>query len=182
MVILINLKIFNNKNVNIIFPNPHGNNKRIIILIYFTRNKSLKIIIKRMMMSQYVIIKSFNEKYISIAPNGKLICDKNDIKDCDTFIIKYEGRYIIFETKPGKYLSSNINGSIDTDKEKIGSTERFEIEWINDDWFALKTNFGNYFSIQKDGKVEANQKNIGTNEKFCFIVKKVESLIEFLKF
>ena len=134
-----------------------------------------------MLLSQYVQLKSSNNKFLSISQNGKLSCDKSE-KDCDIFIMKYEGRYVTFQTKAGKYLSVTINGTLEADKDKIGGTEIFEIEWLDDEWFALKLNNGNYISVQKDGKIDINQKNIEENEKFKLIVKSVESLIEFLKF
>ena len=134
------------------------------------------------MMSQYIIIKSFTGKYFSISQNGKLLCDKSDMKEAETLIMKYEGRYITLRIKPGKYVSLTINGAFEIDKDKVGNNERFEIEWLDEDWFALKTYYGFYFSVQKDGKVEANQKNVGNNEKFSLTVQKVESLFEFINF
>ena len=133
------------------------------------------------MMAHYVALKSYNGKYLSMLSNGKLICDKNDIKDADTLIMKYEGRYVTFKAKNGKYISA-VNGTLEADKDKIGSSERFEIEWLNEDWFALKSNIGLYVSIQKDGKIEVNQKNIVENAQFNLTVKNVESLFEFLRF
>ena len=94
--------------------------------------------------------------------------------------MKYEGRYVTLKLKSGKFISVSMNGTLEIDKDKAGNNERFEIEWLNDDWFALKSNSGNYFSTQKDGKVEAIQKKIGVNEKFSLKVQKIESLIEFL--
>ena len=133
------------------------------------------------MMAHYVALKSYNGKYLSMLSNGKLICDKNDIKDADILIMKYEGRYVTLKAKNGKYISA-VNGTLETDKDKIGSSERFEIEWLNEDWFALKSNIGLYVSIQKDGKIEVNQKNIVENAQFNLTVKNVESLFEFLRF
>ena len=133
------------------------------------------------MMAHYVALKSYNGKYLSMLSNGKLICDKNDIKDADTLIMKYEGRYVTFKAKNGKYISA-VNGTLEADKDKIGSSERFEIEWLNEDWFALKSNIGLYVSIQKDGKIEVNQKNIVENAQFNLTVNNVESLFEFLRF
>ena len=134
------------------------------------------------MLSRYVQLESSNNNFLSISQNGKLLLfDKNE-KDCDIFIMKYEGRYVTFQTKAGKYLSATINGTIEADKDKIGENERFEIEWLDDEWFVLKSNNGNYISVQKDGKIDINQKNIEENEKLKLIVKSVESLIEFLRF
>ena len=133
------------------------------------------------MMAHYVALKSYNGKYLSMLSNGKIICDKNDIKDADILIMKYEGRYVTFKAKNGKYISA-VNGTLEADKDKIGSSERFEIEWLNEDWFALKSNIGLYVSIQKDGKIEVNQKNIVENAQFNLTVKNVESLFEFLRF
>ena len=135
-----------------------------------------------MMMNHYIVLKSSNGKYLSISPNAKLICDKNDIKEAEVIIMKYEGRYVTLKLKSGKFISVSMNGTLEIDKDKAGNNERFEIEWLNDDWFALKSNSGNYFSTQKDGKVEAIQKKIGVNEKFSLKVQKIESLIEFLNF
>ena len=135
-----------------------------------------------MLMSQYIIIKSYNGKYLSLSQNGKIMFDKYNNKEADTLIMNYIGRYVTLRTKSGKYLSANINGTIDTDKEKIGNNERFEIEWLDDDWFTLKSNYGYYLTIQKDGKLDANQKDIGPNEKFSLIEQKVESLFEFLTY
>ena len=133
-------------------------------------------------MSHFIIIKSYNGKYFSISQNGKLICDKNDVKEAEILTMKYEGRYITLQIKPGKYLSASINGSIEIDKDKVGNNERFEIEWMDEHWFALKTFYGYYISLQKEGRIEGTQKNIGNNEKFSLIVEKVESLCEFLNF
>ncbi len=136
-----------------------------------------------MMMAHYITLKSFsNGKYLSISPNSKLIFDKNDIKEAEVIIMKYEGRYVTLKLKSGKFISASINGTLEIDKDKIGNNERFEIEWLDENWFGLKSNYGNYFSVQKDGKVEANQKNIGANEKFSLKVQKIEPLIEFLCF
>ena len=135
-----------------------------------------------MMLSQFILIKSFNSKYFSISQNGKLTCDRKDKKEAEILTMKYEGKYITLQIKPGKYLSASMNGIIDIDKEKVGNNERFEIEWLDEDWFTLKTSYGYYISLQKDGKIEGNQKNIGNNEKFSLIVQKVESLFEFLNF
>ena len=131
------------------------------------------------MMSQYIIIKSYNGKYLSLSQNGKIMFDKYNNKEADTLIMNYIGRYITLKTK-GKYLSVTTNGTVEIDKDKVGSSERFEIEWLDDEWFILKSNYGYYFTVQKDGKLDANQKDIGPNEKFSLITKKVESLFEFL--
>ena len=133
-------------------------------------------------MSHYVALKSYNGKFLSLSSNGKFMCDKNDIKDCDIFIMKYEGRYVTFLTKTHKYLSASPNATLEADREKIGSAERFEIEWVDEDWFVLKANYGNYVSVQKDGKIEITQKLLQDNEKFKLIEQKVESLFEFLQF
>ena len=133
-------------------------------------------------MSHYVALKSNNGKFLSLSSNGKLMCDKNDIKDCDIFTMKYEGRYVTFQTKTGKYLSASPTATLEADREKIGSAERFEIEWVDEDWFVLKANYGNYVSVQKDGKIEITQKLLQDNEKFKLIEQKVESLFEFLQF
>ncbi len=133
------------------------------------------------MISQYIQLKASNNKFLSISQNGKLLFDKTE-KDCDIFTMKYEGKYVIFQTKAGKYLSASINGTLEADKDKVGGTERFEIEWLDEEWFALKSNNGNYISVQKDGKIDINQKNIEENEKFKLILKNVETLIEFLRF
>ena len=132
------------------------------------------------MIGHYIALKSKNGKFLSKSSNGKLICDKKDIKDAEILIMKYEGRYVTFKTKNGKYISA-VNGTLEADKDKIGSSERFEIEWLNEDWFALKSNAGTYASIQKDGKIDVSQKNADENAQFSLIVKKVESLFEFLR-
>ena len=135
-----------------------------------------------MMMSQYVNIKSWNGKYFSISQYGKPVFEKNDIKESDILIMKYEGKYVTFRTKNGKYLSASQYGTLELDKEKVGSTERFEIEWINENSIALKSFYGFYISVLKDGKIELNQKILTGNEKMELIVEKVESLLEFLQF
>ena len=46
------------------------------------------------MMSQYIIIKSYNGKYLSISQNGKIVFDKYNNKEADTLIMNYIGGYI----------------------------------------------------------------------------------------
>ena len=135
-----------------------------------------------MMMSQYIIIKSYNGKYLSISQNGKIVFDKYNNKEADTLIMNYIGRYITLRIKSGKYLSATTNGTVEVDKDKAGNNERFEIEWLDNDWFTLKSNYGYYLTIQKDGKLDANQKEIGPNDKFSLIEQKVESLFDFLSY
>ena len=135
-----------------------------------------------MLMSQYIIIKSYNGKYLSLSQNGKIMFDKYNNKEADTLIMNYIGRYVTLRTKSGKYLSASSNGTVEIDKDKVGNNERVEIEWLDDDWFTLKSNYGYYLTIQKDGKLDANQKDIGPNEKFSLIEQKVESLFEFLTY
>ena len=127
-------------------------------------------------------MKSYTDKYLSISQNGKIMFDKNNKKDSDILIMNYIGRYITLKTKLGKYLSATTNGTIEIDKDKAGNSERFEIEWLNKNYFALKSNYGYYLTIEKDGKLDANQKDIGPNEKFSLIEQKVESLFEFLTY
>ena len=134
------------------------------------------------MMSQHIILKSYNGKYLSITPNGKIMFDKNNIKEADILIMNYIGKYITLRIKSGKYLSVTTNATVEIDKDKPGISERFEIEWLDNDWFVLKSNYGFYFTTQKDGRLDVNQKEIGPNEKFSLTVQKVESLFEYLNY
>ena len=137
-----------------------------------------------MMLGHYIAIKScFNDKYLSLSNDGKIYFNQNDIKNCFILIMRYIGKYVTFQDKNNKYLSYNAYyNCLELNKDISGESERFEIEWLNEDWFALKSNIGLYVSIQKDGKIEVNQKNIVENAQFNLTVKNVESLFEFLRF
>ena len=140
-----------------------------------------------MLLGHYIAIKSCNnDKYISISNDGKIFFDQSDIKNCIILIMRYQGKYITLQdNKTKKYISYNSyynSLELNKDKDTIGDSERFEIEWINDDLFALKANNGCYISVQKDGKIDINQKNISECEKFSMTQQKEESLLEFLDF
>ena len=134
------------------------------------------------MLTQYVGIKAFNGKYLISTSGGKIVFDKNDIKDNEIFALKQDGSYVTLKTKFGKYISvtSNNNG-LEAEKDKVGNSEKFEIDIKDNNKFTLKTLSGLYVSVQKDGKIELVKKQPSDNETFQFVVKKVESLTDFLK-
>ena len=72
--------------------------------------------------------------------------------------------------------------TLELNKEIFGDNEKFEIEWIDENLFSLKAINGCYISVQNDGKVELNKKDVNINEQLNMIVKKEESLLEFLSF
>ena len=137
-----------------------------------------------MLLGHHIAIKSCNnDKFISIANDGKIFFNQSDIKQCNILIMRYEGKYITLQDKTGKYMSFNTYyNTLELNKDIIGDNERFEIEWINEDLFALKANNGFYISVQKDGKIDINQKNISICEQFFMTEQKEESLIDFLGF
>ena len=139
-----------------------------------------------MLLGHYISIKSCsNDKYLSISNDGKIFFNQSDIKNSNILIMRYEGKYITLQEKSGKYISCNTYyNSLELNKDKniIGDNERFEIEWINEDLFALKANNSFYISVQKDGKVDVNQKYISECEQFSMTEQKEESLMEFLNF
>ena len=109
-----------------------------------------------MLLGHYIAIKSCNnDKYISISNDGKILFDQSDIKNCNIFIMRYQGKYITLQdNKTKKYISYNsYYNSLELNKDTIGDSERFEIEWINDDLFALKANNGCYISVKKMEKL-----------------------------
>ena len=104
------------------------------------------------------------------------------MKDNEVFTIRQEGAFITIKTKFGKYVTVTSNGEIEADRDKIGNNEKFEIEFKDNNKFTLKSCFGNYVSAQKNGKLDVNKKQASDFETFQFVVKKVESLTEFLRF
>ena len=104
------------------------------------------------------------------------------MKDNEIFILKQEDGYVTLKTKFGKYISVTSNSGLEAEKDKIGNNEKFEIDIKDNNQFTLKSYFGFYVSAQKDGKLEVNKKVASENETFQFVLKKVESLTEFLKF
>ena len=136
-----------------------------------------------MMIGHYIALKSCNNnKYLSISNDGKISFNQNDIENCNILIMRYEGKYITLKDKTGKYISSNAYNSLELNKEIVGDNERFEIEWQDEDLFALKANNGFYISVQKDGKIDVNQKNISLSEQLSMSEQKEENLVEFLNF
>ena len=104
------------------------------------------------------------------------------MKDNEVFSIRQEGAFITIKTKFGKYISVTSNGEVEAEKDKVGNNEKFEIDIKDNNKCTLKSCFGNYVSAQKNGKLDVNKKQASDLETFQFIVKKVESLTEFLKF
>ena len=45
------------------------------------------------MLTQYVGIKSHHSKYLTSSSGGKLVCDKNEMKDNEVFTIRQESSY-----------------------------------------------------------------------------------------
>ena len=135
------------------------------------------------MLTLYVGIKAPNGKYLTSTSGGKIVFDKNDIKDNEIFVLKQDGGFVTFKTKFGKYISvtSNNNG-LEAEKDKVTNSEKFEIDIKDNNKFTLKTSSGLYVSAQKDGKIELVKKQPSDNEAFQFIVKKIDSLTDFLKF
>ena len=134
------------------------------------------------MLTQFVGIKSHHGKYLTSSSGGKIACDKNDMKDNEVFTIRQEGAYITIKTRFGKYISVTSNGGLEAEKDKIGNTEKFELELKDNNKFNLKSCFGFYVSAQKDWKIDVNKKQAAEFETFQFVVQKIESLTEFLKF
>ena len=135
-----------------------------------------------MMLSKYIILKAFiNDKYLSLTKDGKILFDQNDIKKSDALKLRYEGKYVILKTKFG-HLSVNSTGNLEFINTEITDNERFEIEYIDENWFVLKANNRCYISVQNDGKINANQKNFNNNEKLLMSVTQTESIFEFLDF
>ena len=98
------------------------------------------------MLTQYVGIKSFHSKFLTSSSGGKLVCDKNEMKDNEVFTIRQEGAFITIKTKYGKYITVTSNGEIEADRDKVGNNEKFEIEFKDNNKFTLKSCFGNYVS------------------------------------
>ena len=135
------------------------------------------------MLGHYIYLKScYNDKYLSVSNDGRVYFNQIDKKNCDLLKMRYEGKYITLKRTNGKYLSLNYYGTLDSDKDIITDNERFEIEWINDNIFALKANNGFYLSVQKDDRIEVNNKKIDLNAQLNMIPQKDESLYEFLCF
>ena len=134
------------------------------------------------MLGHFIAMKScFNQKYLSILSEGKISFNQADIKKCTILIMRYVGKYITLQYEKGKYLSCNTYGAIELIEKKIvGENERFEIEWLDENLFALKACNGFYLSVQKDEKIETNQKNVGVNEQFSMTLQKKETILEFL--
>ena len=137
-----------------------------------------------MMLGHYIYLKScYNDKYLSVSNDGRVYFNQIDIKNSELLKMRYEGKYITLKRNNGKFLSLNYYyGTLDSDKDNITDNERFEIEWINDNVFALKANNGFYISAQKDDRVEVNNKKIDLNAQLNMIQQKDESLYEFLGF
>ena len=137
-----------------------------------------------MMLGHYIYLKScYNDKYLSVSNDGRVYFNQIDIKNSELLKMRYEGKYITLKRNNGKFLSLNYYyGTLDSDKDNITDNERFEIEWINDNVFALKANNGFYISAQKDDRIEVNNKKIDLNAQLNMIQQKDESLYEFLGF
>ena len=137
-----------------------------------------------MMFGQYIAIKScFNDKYLSLSNDGKIYFNQNDIKNCFILIMRYIGKYVTFQDKNNKYLSYNAYyNCLELNKDISGESERFEIEWLNEDIFALKAYNGFYISVINDGIIDVSKKNININEQFFMTEQKEESILEFLGF
>ena len=137
-----------------------------------------------MMFGHYIAIKScFNDKYLSLSNDGKIYFNQNDIKNCFILIMRYIGKYVTFQDKNNKYLSYNAYyNCLELNKDISGESERFEIEWLNEDLFALKAYNGFYISVINDGIIDVSKKNININEQFFMTEQKEESILEFLGF
>ena len=137
-----------------------------------------------MMLGHYIAIKScFNDKYLSLSNDGKIYFNQNDIKNCFILIMRYIGKYVTFQDKNNKYLSYNAYyNCLELNKDISGESERFEIEWLNEDIFALKAYNGFYISVINDGIIDVSKKNININEHFFMTEQKEESILEFLDF
>ena len=137
-----------------------------------------------MMLGHYIAIKScFNDKYLSLSNDGKIYFNQNDIKNCFILIMRYIGKYVTFQDKNNKYLSYNAYyNCLELNKDISGESERFEIEWLNEDIFALKAYNGFYISVINDGIIDVSKKNININEQFFMTEQKEESILEFLGF
>ena len=137
-----------------------------------------------MMFGHYIAIKScFNDKYLSLSNDGKIYFNQNDIKNCFILIMRYIGKYVTFQDKNNKYLSYNAYyNCLELNKDISGESERFEIEWLNEDIFALKAYNGFYISVINDGIIDVSKKNININEQFFMTEQKEESILEFLGF
>ena len=136
-----------------------------------------------MMLGKDIALKScVNNKYLSILNEGKISFSQNDIKNCDILTMRYVGKYITLKDKNGKYITCNLYNTLELSKDIFGDNEKFEIEWIDENLFSLKAINGCYISVQTDGKVELNKKDVNINEQLNMIVKKEESLLEFLSF
>ena len=133
------------------------------------------------MLSQIIAIKSFHGKYLSSNSDGKITCNKTDLKDNENFILRPSGRFVTIETKFGKYLSAQPNGNLEGNKEEIGNNERFELKKTDDNKYSFKSCHGFYISAQKDGSIEVNRTVAKGFESFEIIVLKVESLMDSLK-
>ena len=138
-----------------------------------------------MMLGHYIAIKScFNDNYLSIANDSQIIFNQKNINNCYILIMRYEGKYVTFQDRNKiKYLSYDAFGNcLELNKDIPGESERFEIEWINEDLFALKAYNGFYISVINNGIIDVSKKNISINEKFSMTEQKEENLFEFLGF
>ena len=134
------------------------------------------------MLTQKVGIKSFHGKYLTSSSGGKITCDKSDIKDNEIFILKQNEGFVTFKTKFWKYISVNSNSALEAEKDKVTESEKFEIEFLDNNKFHLKASNGFYVCATKEGKLEVNRKEAKDWETFEFILKDVELLSDCLRF
>ena len=133
------------------------------------------------MLSQIIALKSHHGKYLSSNADGKITCNKTEIKDNENFILRPSGRFVTIETRFCKYLSAQASGNLEGNKEEIGSNERFELKKTDDNKYAFKSCYGFYISAQRDGSIEVNRTAAKEFESFEITVLKIESLMDTLK-
>jgi hypothetical protein len=102
-----------------------------------------------------VSLKSYQDKYLSAQPDGRLEWNQDWNRDQELFKTEViNGNKVAFKSCHGLYLSVKDDGTVMCDQQEPGKNEAWTAEWAGSG-IALKSRFGKYLRPEKDGSVTA---------------------------
>lgn len=115
-------------------------------------------------------IKAFNGKYLCSEKNRTILANRDDAYLWETFLFVWSENNELAIMAYDKYFLSvdqSLSGEITSTRKEKNETETFTIEYLNDNFVAIKATNLKYFSIDTTTlKLAATAEKIGEREKF----------------
>lgn len=111
----------------------------------------------RLVYNETVILRGFNNNFLSVQPDGTLACKGNQSVDHSIWRLTYHpDGSISLKSSVGLYLASEPSGAFIANRPNLGPWEKFRVETrtVPDGRICLQSCHGHYLCVTPDGTVE----------------------------